>query len=148
MARTTFSAQGRPRPWLSLPACWFGARRVGDVVARARELDQLRAFLTGPVLTVILDLVFALVFLALLRLYSDKLFLVVIAFFPLYALLALLATPALRRRMEQQGQRAADLQAFLVESVSALDTIKSCAVEPRQRQRWEDSTAAGNGRSL
>ena len=126
---------------LSLPACWFSARRVGDVVARTRELDQLRIFLTGPVLTVILDLVFALVFLALLHLYSDTLFWVVVAFFPAYALLAWLATPMLRRRMEEQGQRTADLQAFLVESVSAMETIKSCAVEPRQRRRWEDLLA-------
>jgi len=125
----------------SLPACWFGARRVGDVVARARELEQVRAFLTGPALTVILDLAFALVFLALLWLYSDALFLVVVAFFPAYALLAWLATPVLRRRMEEQGQRAADLQSFLVESVSAMDTIKSCAMEPRQRLRWEDLLA-------
>ncbi len=127
---------------MSLPASWFGARRVGEVVARAKELDHLRTFLTGPVLTVVLDLAFALVFLALLRLYSDTLFLVVVAFFPVYALLGLLATPVLRRRIAEQGQRAADLQAFLTESVSAMETIKSCAVEPRQRRHWEDLLAA------
>ena len=127
---------------LSLPASWFGARRVGDVVARARELDHLRTFLTGPVLTVVLDLVFALVFLALLRWYSDTLFSVVVAFFPVYALLGLLVTPVLRRRIAEQGQRAADLQAFLTESVAAMETIKSCAVEPRQRQQWEELLAA------
>ncbi|MBI1732511.1 MAG: type I secretion system permease/ATPase [Gammaproteobacteria bacterium] len=127
---------------LSLPACWFEARRVGDVVARARELEHIRAILTGPALTAILEFMFALVFLVVLWLFSATLSLVVAAFITAHVLLMFIATPLQRRRIADQGQRAADVQAFLVETVSAMDAIKSNAVEPLQCRSWEDLLAS------
>ncbi|MCT7052058.1 ABC transporter transmembrane domain-containing protein, partial [Salmonella enterica] len=39
------------RHLLALPVSYFESRRVGDTVARVRELDQIRNFLTGQALT-------------------------------------------------------------------------------------------------
>lgn len=126
---------------LALPACWFGVRPVGDVVARMREVEHVRAFITGPALLCVLDLLFAVVFLAALYLFHARLCAVILVFIPLYILLVGLTTPLLRRRIEVQGRCNADLEAFLVESVAAMETLKSCAVEPRRQRHWEDLLA-------
>src|SRR5207249_1100202 len=55
---------------LRLPLAYFQARRTGDTVARARELDTIRQFLTNSALTVVLDCFFTLVFFAVMLAYS------------------------------------------------------------------------------
>ncbi|WP_268988366.1 ABC transporter transmembrane domain-containing protein, partial [Bordetella bronchiseptica] len=112
---------------LRLPLAYFQARRVGDSVARVRELENIRAFLTGNAVTVLLDVVFSVVFIAVMFFYSVKLTLVVLAALPCYFLLSLVLTPVLRRRLDVKFNRGAENQAFLVETVSGIDTVKSLA---------------------
>ncbi|EPG9560443.1 ABC transporter transmembrane domain-containing protein, partial [Morganella morganii] len=65
------------RHLLALPISYFENRRVGDTVARVRELDQIRNFLTGQALTSVLDLLFSFIFFAVMWHYSPKLTLVI-----------------------------------------------------------------------
>ncbi len=127
---------------LSLPMAYFHARRVGDTVARARELENVRSFVTGSALTVILDLFFAVIFLLVMYVYSPLLTLVVMATIPLYIAVSAFVTPILRRRIEEKFTRGAENQAFLVEFIAAVETLKAMAVEPRMQQRWEEQLAA------
>ena len=127
---------------LSLPLAYFEARRVGDTVARVRELETIRNFLTGSTLTALIDAVFTVVFLAVMFYYSAILGLVVVATIPLYGLLCAVVTPTLRRRVDEKFARGAENQSFLVESVSGVQTLKASAVEPQMRRRWEDQLAA------
>ena len=130
------------RHLLALPMAYFDSRRVGDSVARVRELEPVRAFLTGSSLTLFLDLLFTTAFLALMWTYSSTLTGVVLASLPVYALLSAAITPALRARVEERFTRGAENQAFLVEAVSGIETVKAMAVEPHFRRRWEDQLAA------
>lgn len=130
------------RHLLKLPLSYFLARRVGDSVARARELENIRAFLTGNAITLILDLVFSLLFIVVMLFYSAWLTLVVLASLPCYVMLSLLVTPVLRARLDENFNRGAENQAFLVESVSAVATIKSMAVEPQLTRHWDRQLAA------
>ena len=125
-----------------LPLAYFEARRVGDSVARVRELETVRAFLTGAALTLVIDLLFTLVFLVLLYQYSPGLTAIVVGALPFYVLLAAWVTPLLRRRLEEKFSRGADNQAFLVESVAGIQTLKSMAVEDQMQRRWDDQLAA------
>lgn len=127
---------------LRLPLAWFEARRVGDTVARVRELETLRQFVTNSALTITVDLLFVLVFLAVMWLYSPPLTAVVLAALPLYALLAALVTPVLRRRLAEQFELGAQSQSLLVESIAGIGTLKAAAVEPQQQRRWEEALAA------
>jgi subfamily B ATP-binding cassette protein HlyB/CyaB len=127
---------------LRLPVAYFEARRVGDTVARVRELDSIRNFITGSSLTVLVDSVFTVVFFAVMTLYSPTLTLVVAATLPLYGLLAFFVTPALRARLNEMFDRGADNQAYLVETVSAIQTLKAAAVEPASQRRWEERLSA------
>lgn len=130
------------RHLLALPLAYFQARRVGDSVARVRELENIRAFLTGNTLTLILDVFFSVVFIAVMLFYSGWLTLVVVASLPLYALLSVLVTPLLRGRLHEKFNRGAENQAQLVETISGIDTLKAMAVEPQMTRRWDNQLAA------
>ncbi len=129
------------RHLLGLPLAYFQARRVGDSVARIRELENIRSFLTGNAMTLVLDVAFSVVFLAVMFWYSVKLTLIVIASFPLYILLSVAFTPAIRVRLDEKFNRGAENQSFLVETISGIDTIKAMAVEPGWVKRWDQQLA-------
>jgi len=125
------------RHLLALPLSYFEARRVGDSVARVRELERIREFLTSNAVTVVIDLFFTIVFFAVMFLYSPLLTLVVVISIPLYILISWVISPVLRDKLEEKFQRGAESQSFLVESVTGIGTLKSMAVEPQMRDRWE-----------
>ena len=124
-----------------LPISFFAGRPVGTIVARVRELETVRNFIAGTALTLCIDVLFTVVFLAVMYYYSPLLFWIVFATIPAYALLSYLVTPVLRRRLDEQFHRGAENQAFLVESVSAAETVKSMAIEPQMQRRWEEQLA-------
>ncbi len=127
---------------LRLPVAYFEARRVGDTVARVRELETIRNFITGSSITLVVDLFFTFVFFGVLYLYSPLLTLIVAGTLPLYTILAISITPALRARLHEKFNRGADNQAYLVESVTGIETLKASAVEPSTQRRWEERLAA------
>ena len=130
------------RHLLALPLGYFQARRVGDSVARVRELENIRNFLTGNTLTLVLDVFFSVVFISVMLFYSGWLTLIVLISLPLYVLTSVGITPALRARLNEKFNRGAENQSFLVESVSAIDTVKAMAIEPQMIRRWDTQQAA------
>jgi subfamily B ATP-binding cassette protein HlyB/CyaB len=129
------------RHLISLPIAYFQSRRVGDSVARVRELENIRQFITGSALTISLDLLFTFVFLAVMLCYSPVLTLVAVAAFPFYIGISAGLTPLFRRRLDEKFRRGAENQAFLVESVTGIETLKAMAVEPQMQRRWEEQLA-------
>ena len=125
------------RHLLNLPLAYFESRRVGDTVARVRELETIREFLTSSAATLVIDLFFTVVFLAVMYFYSKALLIIVLVAIALYALISGVLTPPLRARIDERFQRGAESQAFLVESVTAVQTLKAAAVEPQMQRRWE-----------
>jgi ATP-binding cassette, subfamily B, bacterial HlyB/CyaB len=126
---------------LGLPMAYFAARRVGDSVARVRALETIREFITSSSITVLIDGLFTIVFLAVMYVYSPQLLLIVLVSLPLYVAILWSLAPVLRRRLDEKFERGADNQAFLVESISNIETAKSMAVEPAMQQRWEKQLA-------
>jgi subfamily B ATP-binding cassette protein HlyB/CyaB len=129
------------RHLVALPIAYFQARRVGDSVARVRELENIRNFLTSSALTLVIDLFFAFVFLAVMFVYSPLLTFIVLGAFPFYIAISAGATPLFRRRLDEKFARGAENQAFLVESVTGVETLKAMAVEPQMQRRWEEQLA-------
>ncbi|AJE21030.1 type I secretion system permease/ATPase [Azotobacter chroococcum] len=129
------------RHLIGLPLAYFQARRVGDSVARVRELENIRSFLTGNAITLILDVLFSVVFIAVMFYYSGWLTLIVLLSLPLYVLICLFVTPLLRARLQESFNRGAENQAFLVETVNGIDTLKAMAVEPQMGRRWDNQLA-------
>lgn len=126
---------------VSLPLAYFESRRVGETVARVRELENIRSFLTGQALTSLLDLFFTFVFLAVMLYYSGWLTLIVVVSLPLYALWSAWITPVLRKRLDEKFARGAENQSFLVETVSGIGTVKATAVDTRMTRTWDNQLA-------
>jgi ATP-binding cassette, subfamily B, bacterial HlyB/CyaB len=125
-----------------LPLAYFETRAAGQTVARMRELETIRGFLTGPGLTSLLDLVFTLIFFAVMFIYSTELTLVVLASIPVYILIASVIRPVLREQINEKFNRGARSQQFLVESIVGAQTLKAASVEPMMQAQWEERLAA------
>lgn len=130
------------RHLLSLPLGYFQARRVGDSVARVRELENIRSFLTGNAITLVMDVIFSFVFVGVMYIYSPALTLIVVLSIPAYFIISLALIPMLRKRLNEKFNRGATNQAFLVESITGINTLKSMAVEPRWFDNWEKQLAS------
>ena len=127
---------------LRLPVAYFETRSTGQTVARMRELETIRSFLTGQALFSAIDLVFAFVFIAVLFAYSWPLTLIVLAGIPFYLLIGFSVRPPLRELVGEKFNRGAASQQFLVETIVGVSTVKSAAVEPIMRAQWEEKLAA------
>lgn len=123
---------------VTLPIAFFKARRVGDTVARVRELDTIRNFITGSALTLVIDLFFTVIFFVVMYIYSPRLTWIVLGSIPFYVILSVFIKPILRSRLNEKFSRGAENQSFLVESVTGVETLKAMAVEPQMQRRWEE----------
>jgi len=126
---------------LALPIAYFEKRKVGNIIARVRELDTIREFIANKSISVILDVLFSGVFVAVMLLYSVKLTMVVVSFVALIGLIYFFITPQLRKRLEEKFQMGAQSNAYLVESVTGVQTVKSLALEGSMQKKWEDYLA-------
>jgi subfamily B ATP-binding cassette protein HlyB/CyaB len=125
-----------------LPLAYFETRAAGQTVARMRELETIRGFLTGPGLTSLLDLVFTLVFIGVMFIYSAKLTLIVLVSIPVYVIIASVLRPILREQVNEKFNRGARSQQFLVESIVGAQTLKAASVEPMMQAQWEERLAS------
>lgn len=122
---------------LSLPLVYFENRKVGNIIARVRELDQIREFIANKSVTVILDVLFSFVFVIMMFMYSVKLTLIAVGFVFIIGILYFFITPELRRRLEEKFQMGAQSNSYLVESVTGMQTVKSLAIEGSMQKKWE-----------
>lgn len=125
---------------IKLPLSYFKQRHVGNIVARVCELDNIREFITGTALTLCVDVVFTFILFIVMWCISPLLTLIILATLPLYLLLAALTTRPLQKKVEVLCSCAAQNGAFLTETVSGVETVKSLALEPQMQQRWETHT--------
>ena len=125
------------RHLLALPLPYFEARTVGTTIARVRELETIRSFITGTALTVVLDLIFTVLFISFMFFYSPKLTLISLLALPFFVGLSLIVTPILRGRLNKKFACNAESQSYLVEMVTGIQTVKSLAIEPQLNDRWE-----------
>ncbi|UXN58137.1 type I secretion system permease/ATPase [Phyllobacterium zundukense] len=130
------------RHLLNLPLSYFETRAAGQTVARVRELETIRNFLTGQGLFSGLDFIFTIVFIFVLFCYSTKLAWIVVASVPFYLAIGFLIRPFLKVRIDEKFDRGAYSQQLLVETVVGVQTLKASAVEPIVAAQWEERLAA------
>ena len=126
---------------ISLPLPYYQSRRVGDTLMRVGALNSVREFLTGPALMTILDVFFSIVFLAFMLWYSVPLTLIALIIVPLYVIQNIWAIPIIKRKIEAVWRTGAANNAFMVESITNIETIKALAVEPQFNNKWENLLA-------
>ncbi len=126
---------------LRLPLRYFERRPVGELATRINELENIRQFLTGTALTVVLDAVFSVVYIVVMFVYSWLLTLVTLAVIPLFVLLTVVVSPIVRRELRTKAERQAETQSYLVEVLSGISTVKAQNIELRSRWKWQERYA-------
>ncbi|NEP02438.1 MAG: type I secretion system permease/ATPase [Symploca sp. SIO2E9] len=124
-----------------LPLRYFEKRPVGELATRINELENIRQFLTGTALTVVLDAVFSVVYIVVMLIYSWVLTLVTLGVIPLFVMLTVLVSPIVRRQLRTKAERNAQTQSYLVEVLSGIATVKAQNIELRSRWNWQDRYA-------
>ena len=122
---------------LRLPISYHDTRAAGQTVARVRELETIRSFLTGQGLSSIIDIAFAVIFIAVLFNYSHLLTWIALMSIPAYLAVTFLIRPLLRDRINERFKTGAASQQLRVETIIGFQTLKSGAVEPAVRVQWE-----------
>jgi subfamily B ATP-binding cassette protein HlyB/CyaB len=122
----------------ALPFAYFESRKVGNIISRIRELDNIRDFITNKSVSVIIDTLFSVVFFGMMLLYSWKLALLVLGFIVLIALLYVSVTPSFRARLQAKFEMGAQSNSYLVETVTGVQTVKSLAIEGSMQRKWEN----------
>ena len=123
---------------LRLPLRYFEKRPVGELSSRVNELENIRQFLTGTALTVVLDAIFSVVYIVVMLIYSWVLTLVALSTIPLFILLTLLVSPIIRRQLRTKAERNAETQSYLVEVLSGIQTVKAQNIELQSRWKWQE----------
>ncbi|MFK8182735.1 MAG: type I secretion system permease/ATPase [Phormidesmis sp.] len=126
---------------LRLPLRYFDRRPVGELSSRVNELENIRQFLTGTALTVVLDALFSVLYILVMFIYSVKLTAVSLATIPLFMLLTFFVSPIVRRQLRAKAERNAETQSFLVEALSGIQTVKAQNMELKTRWKWQEKYA-------
>lgn len=126
---------------LRLPLRYFERRPVGELSTRVNELENIRQFLTGTALTVVLDAVFSVVYIVVMLIYSWQLTLVGLGIIPLFVIVTLIAAPIVSRQLRTKAERNATTQSYLVEVMSGIQTVKAQNIELRSRFSWQERYA-------
>lgn len=124
-----------------LPVSYFQKWQVGEVVSRLGELGTLRSFMTGNSLTIVLDIVFAVVYFCVMFLYSQMLSIIVLVMIPLFVILNLVVAPIFKRMINDRFMIGAENRSFLIETITGIHTVKSSSVEPHFTRRYEEMLA-------
>lgn len=125
----------------ALPLSYFQKWQVGDVVSRLGELETLRGFMTGSSLTIILDIVFAIIYFGVMFLYSKVLSVVVLVMIPLFVILNLIVAPIFKRLINEQFLIGSENRSFLIETITGMRTVKGSSVENNFIRRYEEMLA-------
>jgi subfamily B ATP-binding cassette protein HlyB/CyaB len=122
---------------LRLPLGYFARRPVGEVSSRINELEKIRRFLTGTALTVVLDALFSLIYIAVMLLYSVSLTFWSLAVVPFFVGLTVATAPIIRNQLRDQAEANARVQSHLVETLTGMETVKAQGMELQSRWRWQ-----------
>lgn len=123
---------------LRLPLRFFEKRPVGELSQRLGELANLRSFLTGTAITSLLDLVFAVIYILIMLMYSPLMTAVALGTVPIYVGMVLIIAPIYRTLIRDQAQFAARTQSHLIETLSGIQTIKAQHFELNSRWKWQE----------
>ena len=122
---------------MSLPFSFFAKRKTGDILARFQENQTIRAFLTESTVTTLLNLLMVFIYFTIMFMYNVKLTLLLIAFVIPIVGLTVVATPRIKSYAREVFSASTDAQAFLMEALGGVETIKGMGMERGVRLKWE-----------
>lgn len=120
---------------------YFEYRATGVIVARLHGVETIREFVSGAAVSLMLDIPFLVIFLAIMFWYSWQLSLIAVGLLGTITVLSVIVAPIIRNRLNKQFLVGARNQAFLTEYVAGFETVKSLQMEPQLKGRYGDYIA-------
>jgi subfamily B ATP-binding cassette protein HlyB/CyaB len=126
---------------LSLSIDFFERASAGVITKHMQQVEKIREFLTGQLLLTLLDATSLLVIVPLLFMYSKVLTMLVLGFSALTAGVIAALVPIYRRRLRALYEAEGRRQAYLVETIHGIETVKALTTEPLRRREWDTRCA-------
>ncbi len=121
---------------LKLPPRYFQHRPTGVISARLHGVETIREFISSAAVTLVLDLPFLSICLALMFWYSVPLTLIALGILTVIVILSIIVAPIFQARLNEQFMLGARNQAFVTEYVGGMETVKSLQMEPQLKSRY------------
>lgn len=121
----------------ALPLSFFSSKQIGDAVSRVKELEVIRNFFTGSAFMLLIDFPFLLVFIGVMLLFSVKLTITATVFISVVLLIYGIFAPLIQERLKGKNKIQIDNNSFLIETIGAIEAIKSMSLERKTQQRWD-----------
>lgn len=125
----------------SLPIEYFESNTAGVITRHMQQIHGIRGFLTGSLFFTALDAIALFIFVPLLFWYSTKLTLVVLGISAMMAGVVFAMIKPFQKRLEALYSAEGLRQSMLVETIHGVRTVKSLALEPKQRKLWDQRSA-------
>lgn len=125
----------------ALPMKFFENWQAGDIVARVKEVETVRQFITSSGLSILLDTIFAIVYIFFMLSYSLTLSLVAMFTIVAFAILNLIAAPIYKKCLQERFLIGSQNQAFMIETLTGIQTLKALGIEANSVQKWEQMQA-------
>jgi ABC-type bacteriocin/lantibiotic exporter with double-glycine peptidase domain len=126
---------------LSLPLEFYERQQTGRVLGRYMSIYKVRDFLTGKLMSTFLDLFTLIVILPLLFYMSATLAWMTVACAGLIGLIVIVFIGPLARIYGRMIEAEMERGSVLYETVAGIRTVKTLALEPTRRERWDEVTA-------
>lgn len=123
---------------MTLPYGFFQRRSTGDLLMRVSSNTTIRELLTSNTLSGLLDGALVVVYLAVILLFSPVLGGVVLGLGALQVLVFVLARRSYRELMSQDLESQARAQAYLVQMLAGVETLKASGAEQRAVEHWSN----------
>ena len=119
-----------------LPLDYFSKRRTGELSTKISELEKIREFFTGQTLTTVIDAVFSIIYIFIMAIYSWLLTLISLSVLPIQIVLTFLGVPLFKNQYRKVAESNAKTQNHLIESINAIQTIKTQNIENLTFKKW------------
>lgn len=114
-------------------------RSVGAFSSNLREFESIRAFLSSTTNTILIDIPFAVIFLLVMGMIGGPLVWVPLVGIPVILIYSMFITKKLKAAVEKTFESSAQKNATLVESLTAMETVKTQRAASSLQLRWEQA---------
>ncbi len=134
------------RRLLGLSIDYFERTQTGAILFQVGQISKVRDFLTGRLLSTLLDFVTLLVMVPVLFWISVPLTWMVIGAAGMVALIIVIFLPSVRAAYTKWMEAEIQRNTVMVETVHGIRTVKSLALEPQQKEMWDQKVATASAR--
>ncbi len=129
------------RQILSLPLGMTENAPIGGQMARIKQFESIREFFIGPLATVVLDLPFVFLFIALIGVIAGPLAWIPMALLVVFLILGTVMGRTFQKRIRESGEARSKRQHFLIEMLTNMRALKQSAAETAWKERFRDISA-------